>query len=133
MDNIITKLKEADIKPNKYRKEILYFLEEYKTHPTAHDIFDYMKKKFPYVSLATVYNTLNVFLENNLVIALQSEGNTVHYDATTDGHAHFICEKCGTIIDIKGEENKGKRKIKNNVINRVVTYYFGVCAACNQG
>ena len=136
-DVIKRRLEAFGIQPNKYRREILAYLESARTHyhPTAAEVLDHLKQKFPYVSQATVYNTLNLFLAKGLVLALQPEGNTVRYDATTGDHCHFVCENCGVMIDIPEKVligGKERRRIRNNTINRMVTYLFGICEQCQE-
>ena len=49
-------LKENSIKVTPQRLEILKYLDENRTHPTAYEIYSGLKEKNPSLSKTTVYN-----------------------------------------------------------------------------
>ena len=63
-------LKKHDIRVSHQRLMILDYLVNNRTHPTADDIYKDLKSKDPILSQATVYNTLNLFVKNNIVSEL---------------------------------------------------------------
>src|SRR3954453_23016083 len=70
-------------------------------HPTAAEVFDAVKVRFPTMGLATVYATLNVMVEHGLLRPLAFE-NAVRFDANVTPHANLICTSCGRITDYDG-------------------------------
>ena len=52
------------------------------------------------IALATVYNTLNSFVEAGLLRQIQTGGQAVIFDTNTDEHCHFLRESTGELIDI---------------------------------
>ena len=64
------------------------------------DVFARVRKKFPMVSRATVYNTLNVLVEKGLLRALVIAEGKVVFDPKTEAHHHFIDEATGAIHDV---------------------------------
>ena len=70
------------------------------THPTASWIYDRMKREFPDLSMGTVYRNLNILVEQGLVRRIDFGSTFDRYDANTDRHYHFICERCGSIMDL---------------------------------
>jgi Fe2+ or Zn2+ uptake regulation protein len=59
-----------------------------------------VKKRYPAVSLATVYKTLETLVEiGEIRIALLSNGKTL-YDTRLDDHHHFLCTQCGYVEDV---------------------------------
>ena len=136
MQAVKNKLASFGITANKYRNEVLFYLETFKNHPTAREILQYLRQKYPYVSRATVYNTLKLFHEKGIVLALNPEGKKIHYDATISEHCHFVCETCGKVTDLREitlpsiQPSDMKKKL---FINSVVVYLFGYCANCQAG
>lgn len=70
-------------------------------HPTAAEVFDAVRGRFPTMGLATVYATLNVMVERGLLRPLAFE-NAVRFDANVTPHANLICTACGRITDYDG-------------------------------
>lgn len=70
-------------------------------HPTAADVYEAVRVRFPTMGLATVYATLNVMVERGLLRPLAFE-NAVRFDANVTPHANLICTACGRITDYDG-------------------------------
>ena len=58
--------------------------------------------KFP-VSRATLYNTLNLFMELRLVIRHRFQGTT-NYEIYGESHCHQICTVCGKVTEVRSQE-----------------------------
>jgi Fur family iron response transcriptional regulator len=56
------------------------------------------------VSLATVYNTLNAFIDAGLVRQVAVDGARVYFDTNVDVHHHFFDEDTGMLEDIPAEQ-----------------------------
>jgi Fur family iron response transcriptional regulator len=97
-------LKEAGIQPSASRMAIASYVCGTDAHPTADEVKDQVEKTFPTVSLATVYNTLNLFVEKGLLKEVQdSRQRSVRYDCNTKAHFHFVDEDTGRIIDLDAD------------------------------
>src|SRR5436190_13464063 len=70
-------------------------------HPTASEVYEAVRDRFPTMGLATVYATLNVMVERGLLRPLASE-SAVRFDANVTPHANLICTACGRITDYDG-------------------------------
>jgi Fur family peroxide stress response transcriptional regulator len=70
-------------------------------HPTAAEVYDAVRGRFPTMGLATVYATLNTMVERGLLRPLAFE-NAVRFDANVTPHANLICTACGRITDYDG-------------------------------
>jgi Fe2+ or Zn2+ uptake regulation protein len=69
-------------------------------HPSAEEVHSRVTKRWPYLSRATVYNTLNLFVKEGLLRQLVlAEGNVV-FDPKMEPHHHFIDDKSGRIEDV---------------------------------
>lgn len=95
------KLKQHGIKSTPQRQAILAYLMCSDEHPSITMIHQYLQKQDIKVSLATVYNTLELLAKSDLVseVALDSAGH-VRYDYFAKPHYHLICLECGKIEDI---------------------------------
>ena len=89
--------------------------------------------KFP-VSRATLYNTLNLFMELRLVMRHRFQGST-KYEACYEGdsHCHQICTVCGKVTEVKTP--KIAEAIDNLHLKRFrkdgfTLYIYGICSTC---
>jgi Fur family peroxide stress response transcriptional regulator len=73
-------------------------------HPTAEQIYDMIKEKNPSISLATVYKTLETFVENKLINKVSTPQGTMRYDARTENHNHIYVSNTNEILDYEDEE-----------------------------
>ncbi len=60
-------------------------------------------KEIPTLSKTSVYNTMDLFLEKNLVQSITIENNEVRYDADISDHGHFKCTKCSGVYDFNAD------------------------------
>lgn len=98
--DIVKVLKDRGILPSAHRvavAEHVLFTEE---HPSADQVWKAVQKRFPVISRATVYNTLNTFVEKGLLRALQLAEGRVLFDPKMDAHHHFMDEATGRIHDV---------------------------------
>jgi Fur family peroxide stress response transcriptional regulator len=133
MEKIKNRLENAGIKPTYQRLSVLEYLRDSKAHPTAEEIYEYLIKRIPTISLTTIYNTLNLFVEKGLVVTLTVTGAVVRYDYNIIPHHHFLCKRCGKIIDIDIECKfvRGETTIvSGNKIEEVHGYFKGICKEC---
>ncbi|MCL1933324.1 MAG: transcriptional repressor [Candidatus Azobacteroides sp.] len=87
------------------------------------------------VSRATLYNTMQLLLECNLVLKHQFGQNLSFYERAynNDMHHHLICTNCHSIREYKNAELKSiiqNRKIKNFTPSHYSLYVFGFCSTC---
>ncbi len=94
---------ETDMRLTPQRQIILEELSKVKTHPTANEIYDMVRKRLPRIGLGTVYRNLDLMAENGLILKLEVGGTQKRFDATTDLHYHIRCSECGRVDDIDME------------------------------
>lgn len=125
-------LLENGIRPLRKRTLIYNYLIIHKNHPTVETIYKDLLPEAPTLSKTTVYNVLNLFLEKNIVQALNIEGNELRYDADTSSHGHFKCSDCGKVYDfIIDNENLPSIPLEGYVSHQVHYFVVGQCQACN--
>ena len=84
----------------KYGTEILRIVVSSAGHLTAEQIYDELRKCFPRVALATVYNNLNRLWQEGRIRKVSVEGMPDRYDHTAR-HDHLICRRCGRLADVE--------------------------------
>ena len=94
------KLQNAGIQPSAQRVAVADYVLETHEHPSADLVWKRVREKFPWISRATVYNTLNLFVEKGLLQRLNIAEDSVVFDPIVETHHHFIDEKTGTIHDV---------------------------------
>ena len=81
------------------------YLLKTEDHPSAERIHKIIRKRYPMVSLSTVYKTLELLKEKKLVNEMDVEGEA-RFDAHTDEHINLVCMNCGKIDDIDEDSLK---------------------------
>lgn len=98
--DIHKRLREHGIQPSSQRVAIADYVLFTEEHPGADEVWERVQKALPVVSRATVYNTLNLFVEKGLLKQLVLAEGRVVFDPKTDKHHHFIDEATGEIHDV---------------------------------
>ena len=126
-------LESKNVKPTFIRVKTLEYLKANKTHPTADAIYEKLEKEIPTISRTSVYNTLNLFLELGLICPISITGKESRYDINLSPHHHFLCEKCGRIIDldIKCQYQKNGT-VNGHKITEWHGYFKGLCKECQK-
>jgi len=131
MEDKIKLLKEKGVSLTIQRYAILKFLSNNPIHPTIDEIYRAVRKDYPTVSKATVYNTLELFRDIGLVKEINIEKEKVRFDYNTDFHHHFFCKRCKRIVDLDIEcPVAGQSYIKGNKVEEIRGYVFGICSEC---
>lgn len=124
----------AITKYSRQREAIKEYLLQTKEHPTADTIYMSIRESYPNISLGTVYRNLNLLVEMGEVLKVNGMDGSDRFDANTDLHYHFICEKCHSVIDLEMESIDLIKDIANkNFPGKVkghVTYFYGTCNEC---
>lgn len=97
---VIARLREQGLKVTPQRIAILKHLDGNTSHPSVEDIHRKVCRKFPTISLATVYNTLDTLERLQEVQAVHVDTSRKHYDPDTRPHHHAICTHCRSIQDV---------------------------------
>ncbi len=134
---LINQLKQQGMRLTPQRQAIYDLVCASHDHPTALAIYNQLKEAYPSLSLATVYNTLEVLAELGLVTALGHAGDDqMHYDGSTEAHINIACVQCHQIVDIPSDLiDQVKQEVKHAsgyelLCNRVM--YYGICPSCQK-
>jgi Fe2+ or Zn2+ uptake regulation protein len=100
---IAERLRAANVQPSAQRVAVAAYVLDTDDHPTADQVWSRVRRNFPMISRATVYNTLNLFVKKGLLRQFVfGDGRTV-FDAIVGRHHHFVDERSGRIHDIPWE------------------------------
>ncbi len=109
---------------------ILEYLLQNKVHPTAEEVYQSLKQRFPSLSLASVYNTLKLFSRLGITTELLLDKEKARYDINTIPHAHFKCLNCGKIYDLLNIKLPQVKKVIGHKVLSTQLYFYGVCQEC---
>ncbi len=119
---------------SRQRDRILEMLRQAKSHPTANWIYSRLRKEFPDLSMGTVYRNLGQLVEQGLVNKISFGSTFDHFDAYTMPHYHFICDRCGSIVDLDLpiDDSLTKRLRDATGLNalRHEIRLYGICEKC---
>ncbi|NCT40627.1 MAG: transcriptional repressor [Alphaproteobacteria bacterium] len=105
------KCSEAGLKMTGQRKVILKILSKAEDHPSVEDVYDRAKKFDKSISIATVYRTLSLLDELDIVIRHEFQEGYSRYEVNWDHHHHLVDLETGKVIEFQNEELE-KLKIK---------------------
>jgi Fur family ferric uptake transcriptional regulator len=101
-------------------------------------LYIYMKNKNYRVSRATLYNTIELFLECNLVIKHQFGKNIAQFEKAYEcrQHDHLICQICGSVIEFCDPRIQQIQTTVGELLKFKITghslYFYGICNDCQK-
>ena len=119
------------------RLMILGAVEEADSHISAEEIYAQVRARYPQINISTVYRTLELLKELELVTEISLGDGRVRYHCMGKGyHHHLVCQKCGAIIDVEESIlNPLWAEIQqkyNFTVNMKHVALFGLCAKCRE-
>lgn len=105
-DNLADKLRAHGINPTHQRIEIAFALFSRHEHLSADQVMAIVNERHSETSKATVYNTLNLFLEKLLIREVIVDPSKVFYDPNTEPHYHMYDLQSGRLTDIDAADIK---------------------------
>ena len=103
-DNLAAVLRRHGVNPTHQRIEIAHAIFSRGEHLSADRILALVNDRASETSKATVYNTLNLFLEKKLIREVIVDPSKVFYDPNTDPHHHFYNVDTGKLTDIDARD-----------------------------
>ena len=134
------RLHEKDYKLTPQRHIILQvFLDQVGRHLSADDVYASVKKTNPEIGLATVYRTLELLAEIEVLQKMNFGDGRSRYefiDAGSHHHHHLICLKCGKVTEFADDlmeslETQISKKCSFKVLDHQVKFY-GHCKDCQE-
>jgi|LSQX01.3.fsa_nt_gb Fur family ferric uptake transcriptional regulator len=137
-DDILEALRWSGYKLTGPRLRVIQSLiQNHDQHHTVEELYDDINRVNPPVGLATVYRTLNLLYELDMVTKLELDDGFDRYelaDSSDHQHHHLICSRCNQIIEVKEDfleelEDRLLRDYGFYVTGHHVKFY-GLCQAC---
>jgi len=136
-DEMVAELRRAGLRLTPQRLALLEAFAGDKTHPTAQDLFERLKPKFPSMSFATVYKTLDALAQAGLTRTVRI-GQAARFDPNTAPHHHLVCDACGEVFDVPVRSLNAGRAATRRIarvapgfsIRAVERIYRGTCPRC---
>ena len=134
-EHLIERLRASGLRLTPQRLAIYGALVNSKRHPSAQQLYEELEAQLPSLSPATIYNTLEVLVEQGLVHEIGDAGDgVIHYDADLEPHVNLICTNCHRIDDFELEAiatvdqtvaaQSGYRVMGARIV------YYGLCPEC---
>ncbi len=117
------------------RAAVYDYLKGVHHHPTGEEVYMAVKRRVPRVSLATVYNALEVLADCGLATKYTSGSAATRYDIRTDPHSHARCLRCGRVMDVDvvpDERWVGQIPVRGFRVTGFRFELVGECSACRQ-
>ena len=128
---------ERAIRYSKKREAILAQIQGTSCHPSAEWVYQQLRPLHPDLSLGTVYRNLAFFRERGLVRSVGVVQGQERFDAITTPHSHFVCNCCGTVLDLP--DVRPERGLEQTVstqygfaVERCELTFYGLCPNCTD-
>lgn len=135
------RLKRNGYKLTAQRRAVLDILmKNSEKHLSTEEIYSLVRKQVPEIGLATIYRTVQIFEELEIINRLNFDDGFSRFELHTDNeehhHHHLICEKCNKVFEVENDllddiEKEIDDKYNFQVKNHKVTFY-GYCEKCNK-
>lgn len=130
-------LSRSGMRITQQRMAICKYLVETREHPTAARIYQALAPQNRSLSLATVYNTLDMLVEKGVITVIGHLGDDHnHYETDMEPHINLACVSCHNVIDIEA----GKLDVVSRTLNNETGFeilganllYYGLCPECKD-
>lgn len=116
------------------RQIVLDAVFSLKNHPTAEEVYSFIKPNYPSISLGTVYRNLNLLSESGKLLKVSITDAADRFDHNVFTHYHIKCSKCENIsdidIDYMHEMDKKVAEVTGFGIESHDIIFKGVCPNC---
>ncbi|MGO9096174.1 MAG: Fur family transcriptional regulator [Bryobacteraceae bacterium] len=126
--------RKAGVKLTHQRLEIFREVAASLEHPDAETVFRGVRARIPTVSLDTVYRTLWMLNDWQLIATLGPRRESVRFDANLEPHHHYVCARCGMARDFESGELDALRipaAVKGfGSVSAAHVEFRGLCRSC---
>ena len=127
--------RQAGLKVTRQRLHIYLELLRSGDHPTAETLFFRLRPQMPQLSLDTVYRALSTFEQTGLIRRVNTVKSQARFEAQMKPHHHFVCNKCGTVIDfdwpVFDQETLPEKVLKLGTVTLRAVTVSGICRECS--
>lgn len=122
---------------NTIQKElVLEAVRAMRSHVTADDVYEYIRKDHPNIGKGTVYRNLNILYKEKEILKVQIPNGPDRFDFTLKEHYHVRCVKCQDVMDVDMDAISDMQdRIKDKHGIKFLNYdilFEGICPACQK-
>lgn len=129
-------LRQNGYKVTPQRLAVYEALANTKQHPSAEMLFGTLQPKYPSMSFATVYKTVEILNKLGLIQIINTGEDSFRYDADISEHSHVQCTVCGRVDDVPALNDRSLvvkvEEASGYSIDKHQFYFFGVCEKCRK-
>ena len=101
MESLLDKCKKLGLKLTEQRKTIVKVLSDSSDHPDVESVHKRAVKIDKKIGIATVYRTIKLFEDNNLLEKHEFKGYSSRYETVRENHHHLIDIKSGKVKEFR--------------------------------
>ena len=101
METLLEKCKKLGLKLTEQRKIIVRVLSDSSDHPDVESVHKRVSKIDRRIGIATVYRTIKLFEDNNLLEKHEFKGYSSRYETVRENHHHLIDVKSGKVKEFR--------------------------------
>ncbi len=138
LDTLKQKLSDRECKLTPQRRIIMeIFSQNQGKHLSAEDVYGMVKKTHPEIGFATIYRTLDLFAELDILQKIDfgdGRGRFEFSESKVHYHHHLICLKCGSVAEFDDDlletlESIIEKKNRFQIVDHQLKFY-GYCEKC---
>ncbi|MBN1217367.1 MAG: transcriptional repressor [Anaerolineae bacterium] len=134
--NLTERLRQAGYKLTPARRAIIEVLETEPEHLSHQQILEEGQKVYPKLSRATVYRTMELLVELQLVRPFYLNDPTQRFVSALGGHHHLVCSSCGKTFEfehctVDQLSNELSEKYGFQILSHLLEFH-GLCEGCHQ-
>lgn len=133
-----TLLRDHGYKVTPQRLAVYEALAEEPWHPNAEMLYSKLQPKYPAMSFATVYKTVEILQDVKAIQILNTGEDSYRYDANMHEHYHLCCTQCGRIEDVAIDAHMREqlthmlKDTRGYAISGGQFYFYGLCPHCQK-
>ena len=101
MNELLDKINNLGLKMTEQRKIIVKVLSDSKDHPDVESVHRRASKIDKKIGIATVYRTIKLFEDNNLLEKHEFKGYSSRYETVRENHHHLIDVRSGKVKEFR--------------------------------
>lgn len=125
-----------NLRMTRQRQVILEELRKVKTHPSADELYEKVKRRLPRISLGTVYRNLEILTRLGEIQHVEIGAGMKRFDGNTQNHYHIRCTRCARIDDVRiGPLKQVENALAGSTDYQITGHrleFVGLCRKCSK-
>jgi Fur family peroxide stress response transcriptional regulator len=105
-------------------------------NPTPEEVFEYVRRSIPSISLATVYKNIDTFVDHRMMRDVSPNYGSRRIESTSTPHDHFVCRVCRRVFDLEKHTDLTVPRQADLPAGATFEYHLvelvGVCRSCTR-